>query len=694
MGNKICFTSTVSSTAKCFILPIARAVAETGADVTLVCSEDPAMPALCEQNGVRYHPVHMGRGIDFSGLRVIRELKKLYKSEKFDLVQYCTPNASFYASRAAKSARVPVRLYCQWGIRYVGMDGFSRKLFRALERSVCKKSTHIRTVSKKNLEFAVSEGLYKESEAKVIGNGGTIGVDLSVFDITKKSALRAELESEYGLPADGFVFGFCGRLSRDKGSNELLTAFRKISEERADAALFVIGDIESNTGIDEELMEWAKASDRVRFTGKVPESEVSRMYPAMDVLIHPTYREGFGMVIQEAGAMGIPCVTTDIPGASEVMEDGKSCILVPAKDTDALKDAMLRVCSDRALCEELGRTAYERTAELYDRRIMLKNQKEDYIELLGGKTMRVILSDRKITGVDLPNDAEIKTVDLKTLSGFNGSPDVIAVAGSRAMARAVKGMDLPSLRLYQLTSAGFDNVPCAEFRERGVDVCNAGSVYSVPIAETVVLGVLLMAKRLRKNPNNRRFKFTRHYTSITELAGKKALIMGTGNIGTAIADRLLGFGVATDGYDVFDSGKSQYGKILIGREALLEHIGEYDFVACTLPDNEQTHGFFNKELLDRMSPDAVILNVGRNAVFNRDDLYSALRSRKINGAVLDIFEKFPNPITNKFRRLSNVIVMPGVAAISREVGGRLNDHITANLNALLSGGDLKCVINK
>jgi len=237
-------------------------------------------------------------------------------------------------------------------------------------------------------------------------------------------------------------------------------------------------------------------------------------------------------------------------------------------------------------------------------------------------------------------------------------------------------------------------VPCADFREKGVDVANAGSVYSAPIAETVVFGMLYMAKRLHPNPNNRRLKLQRHYAQITEIAGKKILIMGAGNIGTAIASRLQGFEAQVDGYDPFCPEKPEYAAMLRSKEQLLQGLGEYDYIISTLPANEQTEGFLNAELFGCMKKTAVIVNVGRKAVFNEAELYRALKSRQIGGAVLDMFEKLPNPITNPFRRLSNVVVLPGVSAISQEVNSRLKAHMYGNLLACLNGDTIQNVINK
>ena len=124
-----------------------------------------------------------------------------------------------------------------------------------------------------------------------------------------------------------------------------------------------------------------------------------------------------------------------------------------------------------------------------------------------------------------------------------------------------------------------------------------------------------------------------------EVDGKKVLIMGAGNIGTAVADRLLGFGMEIDGYDPYCAEKEQYKRILRTKEDLKNNLGSYDYIVSTLPDNDDTKKFINKELFVCMKNTAVIVNVGRKAVFDNDDFYAALKSGEIGGAVLDMFEK-------------------------------------------------------
>ena len=376
--KKICFVTTTSITLKSFVIPTAEMLQKEGYNVTFICDTDETFAKMLPEY-IRYIPVDMKRGVNLDVFQCIKKLESIFKRERFDLVQYSTPNASLYASIATKKADIPIRLYCQWGIRYVGFTGIKRYIFKTLEKIVCRNSTQVRAVSMKNMEFAISEGLYKQHKVKVLGKGGTIGVDLTQYDIENKNKYNNNIREEYNL-GEKYVFGFVGRFSRDKGSNELLEAFKRLKKENC--ALLCVGPLEIDGSVDQELYEWAINSENVVFTGLVDNKELKRYYAAMDCYVHPTYREGFGMVLQEAAAMGCPIITTDIPGASEVMEQNVSCLLSKPRDVETLCHRMKEIMSDETKSKNMGQAARSRVKNYFRREIMLENQKKDYADLL------------------------------------------------------------------------------------------------------------------------------------------------------------------------------------------------------------------------------------------------------------------------------------------------------------------------
>lgn len=339
--KKICFISTVDITLNSFVIPVAEEFKKKGFHVYLLADMSDAFYQKYSPLYTCYN-VKMERGVDFKRLfAVINLFVKIFKKENFDLIQYATPNASLYASIAGVIANIPVRVYCQWGIRYVGFSGFKRSLFKALERITCKLSTSIRPASEKNRLFAIQEGLYNKEKSKVIGNGGAVGIDIWNYPIEKKNDFRKEVCEKYPILNNKFIFGFVGRLEKDKGVRELLTAFIRLVKEDESIALLIVGSIDKYDPIFESLLIEAKKCKNIIFTGF--SREVPQLMAAMDVYVHPSYREGFSYVIQQAMSMGIPILTTDIPGPSEVIENESSGFLIPPRDAVALEVFMKKM---------------------------------------------------------------------------------------------------------------------------------------------------------------------------------------------------------------------------------------------------------------------------------------------------------------------------------------------------------------
>lgn len=354
--KKICYCTTIPLTMEAFILKSAAYIHNnTDWDISIICSYDENFAA--ELPGyIHYYPVSIKRGISFDGLGVIRQMKKIFKRERFDLVQYSTPNASLYASIAAKSAKIPVRLYCQWGMVFAGFSGAKRKVFLREEKFVCDNSTWIEPDSHSNLAFARSLNLYSAEKSSVIWNGSACGIDLNKFDINRKDDYKKEIRSRYGISGDAFVYIFVGRVNRDKGINELLEAYYTLHKQKK-TFLFILGGNEFEAGVNSALYNKSVADESVLYTGKV--SDVEKYLAASDCYILPSYREGFGMSVIEAQAMGVPVIVTDIPGPTDGMLDGKTGLVVPKQDASALCGAMKKMYADSEMRLRFGRSGHE-----------------------------------------------------------------------------------------------------------------------------------------------------------------------------------------------------------------------------------------------------------------------------------------------------------------------------------------------
>jgi len=335
---KICGITTRSGTAK-IMVPTLTYVAEKGYDSYLICQ-----PCNNFNNGaiapITYIPVEMGRGA-VSPMEVLKctyRLYKIFKQQKFDIVQYASSNAGLYASIAAWMAHIPVRIFCQWGIPYTDYTGMKLKFFKFMEYFTCLLSTSVQPDSHLNREWAIKEGLFKPKKGVVLGKGSAQGVNLKRFDIQKKTIWREEIRKQYQIPENVKVFCFVGRIVPQKGVNELMEAFIRI--DRNDTYLFILGVPDEINSLDQELLTKIKKKKNVVFTGAVLDPE--RYVAASDYLVLPSYREGFPNTILEAGALGIPSIVTRINGMIDLIVEGKTGFVCEIKSADTLYCAMTK----------------------------------------------------------------------------------------------------------------------------------------------------------------------------------------------------------------------------------------------------------------------------------------------------------------------------------------------------------------
>ena len=379
MKKKICFVVTLSSTYRAFLLELSRYLIEYhDYDVTVITDNDDSMYALTDEN-LHYIPVKMKRGLSLDGFLATWRLFKIFKREKFDIVQYSTRNAGTYASIAAWMAGVKCRLYCQWGMMFIALKGFKRFLLWLDEKIITKLSTVIESESFSMFETAIEHGIYTDQKASVIWNGSACGVNLVKYQLPIKAQWREEVREKYGIPSTACVFGYCGRITRDKGMNELFRSFREVLKEK-EAYLMIIGSYDNPETIDQEVFEWAKECPNVIFTGR--QNQVSKYYSALDVFMSLSYREGFGLVVIEAAAMAVPGIVSDALGQRDTIVNGETGLLVKTKDTASVINAMNFCIEHPEKIAEMGQKARYDVETKYDQETLFKMLAEHRNELI------------------------------------------------------------------------------------------------------------------------------------------------------------------------------------------------------------------------------------------------------------------------------------------------------------------------
>lgn len=233
-----------------------------------------------------------------------------------------------------------------------------------------------------------------------------------------------------------------------------------------------------------------------------------------------------------------------------------------------------------------------------------------------------------------------------------------------------------SLKYIQLTSAGFDRVPMDYVKEHGIEIHNARGVYSIPMAEFAVSGVLQLYKQSRCfYENQKEHKWEKH-RGLLELFRKNVCIVGCGSVGTECAKRFKAFGCKVIGVDIKPYHNEEY-DIILSLESLDGVLKDADVIILTLPLTDETKHLMNDARFSALKESAVIVNIARGAVIDTQAMIESLP--KIGGAVLDVFEEEPLDENSPLWDMDNVIVTPHNSFVGEGNRHRLSEIIFSNL---------------
>ena len=235
-----------------------------------------------------------------------------------------------------------------------------------------------------------------------------------------------------------------------------------------------------------------------------------------------------------------------------------------------------------------------------------------------------------------------------------------------------------NLRYIQLTSAGVDRVPMDYVSKHSIIIHNAGGVYSVPMAEMAIAGILQIFKGMTGFYENQKNHLWKKNRELRELAGKVIAIIGCGNVGTECAKRFKAFGTTVIGVNDNARENKHYDKI-IETSQLDRVLGYSDIVVITVPLTEKTIGLMNAARIKKMKKEAILVNLARGAVVVTEDLVVALNKNMIGGAVLDVFEDEPLDENSPLWDLHNVIITPHNSFVGENNNRRMNSLILNNL---------------
>ena len=322
-------------------------------DVSVISSPKAELDTVQKSENIPTYAVAMQRGISpLKDLISLCKMIKILHKLKPDVIHSYTPKAGLITMLAGCICRVPVRIHTFTGLIFPTSSGFKQNILIWMDRLICACATII--VPEGN---GVKQDLIKycitRKPLNVIGSGNISGVDTSLFNKTTviEQGLHLPLVKQLNLPLNAFLFCFVGRFTQDKGFSELLNAFQCLPEQ---AHLLLVGEMDERLPLPIEFQQTLLEHPRIHNIGW--QNDVRPALAISNLLVLPSYREGFPNTPLQAGAMQLPCIVTDINGCNEIITQNVNGWLVPAKSSSELQVAMhesmqkpdIEVCGNNA----------------------------------------------------------------------------------------------------------------------------------------------------------------------------------------------------------------------------------------------------------------------------------------------------------------------------------------------------------
>ena len=364
--KKICMLAATPLTIHFFLKPHLIALSKDH-DVTLIVNlnNDNYLPPL--DLPITIIDIPIARKMSpFFDLRCLIKLVSLFRKTKYDLLITVVPKAGLLGMLAGAFAGIPGRLHIFQGEVWANLKGFNRRLLRTCDWITATLATNVIAVSESERNFLIEQKVVKPQKIEVLGAGSIGGVDLERFsiDLKKRDQVRAELK----IPGDAIVMIFIGRLVADKGIHELITAYRQLAQDNEHLWLLLVGPDEED---EMQRVELSQSADRVK---QVPYTREPESYlAAADFLCLPSHREGFGVVIIEAAAVGLPAIASNIYGISDAVIDGETGLLFECSSVAALKSSIETLLTDSSLRKSLGLKARENVEQYYGNKVVVGN---------------------------------------------------------------------------------------------------------------------------------------------------------------------------------------------------------------------------------------------------------------------------------------------------------------------------------
>lgn len=356
---------------------------DLGMSVVLISSAGPEIAEVQTGPRLRYEIIEIPRSLSPGpDLAALLRLTKFFLTHRFDIVHSTTPKAGLLVAVAAFLTGIPIRLHTFTGQPWVTLTGPLRWAARTADRLIGLLNTRCYADSGSQAGFLIAEGIIPARKLAVIGHGSLAGVDMERFAPERwTEAMRREIRQALGIGPTSTVLAFVGRISPDKGIAELIAAFAGLLEGGCDVDLLLVGPHDRERGGGSVFdLDGALQCPQIHYIGYAPQPE--KYLAVSHIFCLPSYREGFGTVVIEAAAMGLPTVGTAIYGLTDAVEDGVTGILVPPRDARTLEGALRRLVDDPDERARMGTAARRRCRDYFEKKRVNEGVATEYRNLL------------------------------------------------------------------------------------------------------------------------------------------------------------------------------------------------------------------------------------------------------------------------------------------------------------------------
>jgi len=343
-------------------------------DITAISSDLTELKRIAKREGVDFFEIPMSRKITpIADIRAIWKLYRYLRLERPDIVHSHTPKAGLVGMIAARLANVPIRIHTVAGLPLMEARGFKKILLKLVEKITYQNAQHVWPNSFHMKDYIIENNFTGPEKVQVIGNGSSNGINLDYFNIeSQNDSLLESIKTELGITKDDFTFIFVGRVVKDKGVSELVSAFQRLTNSYSNIHLVLVGEFETDLDpLPAVTLNGINSNPRIHKIGF--KQDVRPYFSIADVLVFPSYREGFPNVVLQSLAMDCPAIVSNINGCNEIIQNGINGWIVEPKDEESLYLNMKTVLSDREGLSKVKQNT---------RTTVLKYKRENIWELL------------------------------------------------------------------------------------------------------------------------------------------------------------------------------------------------------------------------------------------------------------------------------------------------------------------------